>query len=175
VAVASLADPDWVGLHELGHGAFGLADEYCYEAGSYTGSEPLEPNVTAVNTLTGLKWASLVVPTTPIPTTTNPDLTCLTCDTQPSPVAVGTVGLFEGAEYVACGCYRPEYNCLMRTFYVPGARGAPAMRLLVAGYLWVSPFLARITRSRPRLARLLRARVFAPWARLLRRGEGTVP
>ena len=118
VAVASLYDPDWTGPHELGHAAFGLADEYCYDAGSYTGSEPVEPSVTAVNTLTGLKWASSVDPATPIPTTTNPDLTCLTCDTQASRVAVGTVGLFEGAKSVACGCYRPEYNCLVRTFYV---------------------------------------------------------
>jgi hypothetical protein len=42
----------------------------------------------------------------------NPD--CTQCNRGPSPVPAGTVGAFEGAHYFHCGCYRPEYECLMR-------------------------------------------------------------
>jgi hypothetical protein len=49
--------------------------------------------------------------------------------------------------------------------------GTPWMRLLVAGYARVGPALAGKVRSRPRLARLLRTRVFGPWAGWLRRRE----
>ncbi len=227
VAVASLYDPDWIALHEMGHAAFGLADEYCSGGGSFVGSEPVEPNVTAAATLADLanvgKWADSIDPATPVPTASNPN--CTLCDTQASPVPVGTVGLFEGAKYVACGCYRPEYDCLMNNLYIPycsictgvvldtltwgslldltpclvasaaygdrlhpdvvtirrwrdrhlraGASAAALMRLLVAVYRHLSPPLARVARSRPRLARLLRTAVFAPWARALRRHEGS--
>ena len=124
VATASLAINEWGALHEVGHAGFGLADEYCTEDGGvYSGSEPSEPNVTA--TLTPLKWQLYVDVATPIPTTSNPDATGLTCDAQPSPVADGTVGAFEGAKYVGRGLYRPEYDCLMRTVLpVPLSRPA---------------------------------------------------
>lgn len=39
---------------------------------------------------------------------------CAVCDTQPSPVAIGTIGLFEGGDRRACDIYRPEYDCMMR-------------------------------------------------------------
>ncbi len=54
-------------MHEMGHTAFGLADEYSTYAGcssgetghnTYSGSEPTEQNVTA--NITTLKWQSLV-------------------------------------------------------------------------------------------------------------------
>ena len=123
VAVASL-DPVWsheIALHEMGHAAFGLADEYPTWAGCASGEtdrnvydvailgEPAEDNVTA--TLSPLKWADLVDPATPTPTTSNPD--CTQCDTQASPVAAGTVGAFEGGRYYHCGIWRPEFNCRM--------------------------------------------------------------
>ena len=123
VAAASL-DPTFaneIALHELGHAAFGLADEYAYLAGCGSGEttqdvypnalgEPVQDNVT--NTLSPLKWASFVDPTTPIPTTSNSN--CTTCDPQLSPVADGTVGAFEGAFHYHCNCWRPEFNCRMR-------------------------------------------------------------
>jgi IgA Peptidase M64 len=233
VAFRSLsADVNNGALHELGHAAFGLADEYPYSEGcdsgetghdTYTGSEPGEPNVTASSDLATLeanqKWAAYVDAGTSIPTTENSD--CTECDTQANPVAAGTVGLFEGARYFHCGLFRPEYDCRMRNnsfafcavcagviiteiavgapcwvttavygdplhpdvvtlrrwrdrHLAPGARGVSAMRLLAAGYARVGPVLARLTQPRPDLARLLRTWVFAPWARALRRREGTV-
>ena len=115
-----------VGMHEMGHSVFGLADEYGTYAGctinetghdTYTGTEPTEPNVTA--NITTLKWQSLVTTHT-IPTSTNPD--CTKCgDTGASPAAAGTVGAFTGARYFHCGLYRPEFDCRMRT--VGGTQG----------------------------------------------------
>jgi len=215
-------------LHELGHAAFGLADEYPYFAGcttddakqdTYTGSEPVEPNVTANTNLSTLKWAGYVDVSSPWPTTRNAD--CTQCDTQSSPLATGEVGLFEGAKHFHCALYRPAFDCRMNHNTVahcsvcagvitttimqqtgcwvatavygdplhadvvtlrrwrdrhlaPGARGRPAMRLLVAGYARVGPTLARLTRPRPRVARLVRTRGFHPLARLLRRRARSV-
>src|SRR5271165_2019850 len=73
-----------VGMHEMGHAAFGLADEYEYyqscasganrETGhdNYTGPEPIQLNVTANSTT--LKWQSLVTTST-IPASKNADCT----------------------------------------------------------------------------------------------------
>jgi hypothetical protein len=107
-----------VALHELGHSAFGLADEYEYWAGcgvdtdrnNHPAAEPSEPNVTA--TLVPLKWSSLVMPGTAIPTTNNAN--CAVCDPQANPVGATTVGAFEGAHYYHCDAYRPQYDCKMR-------------------------------------------------------------
>ena len=90
-------------IHEIGHTAFGLADEYEYYAGCgsgevghdvYTGPEPFEPNVTINTDRNTNKWRHLILPTTPMPTTSNAN--CSECDPQPSPVPQGTVGTFEG-------------------------------------------------------------------------------
>lgn len=112
------------GLHELGHTAFGLADEYDYyasedeEGHDFHGLvEPIEPNVTAQVLLPGVpvwKWDSLIDPATPIPTMTNPDPDCSTVDRSDSTFVDGTVGAFEGARYYHCKVYRPEFNCRMR-------------------------------------------------------------
>ena len=109
-----------IALHEMGHTAFGFADEYEYYAGCgvdlghdvHPGPEPSQPNVTINANRNTVKWQSLILPTTPVPTTKNAD--CSKCDPQPSPVAAGTVGAFEGADYYHCGSYRPEFNCRMR-------------------------------------------------------------
>ena len=116
--------PGWenIAIHEMGHSAFGLADEYPYWAGcgtdtdrdNYTGGEPGEPNVTKDSNRATIKWSDLILTSTPMPTTTNAD--CTQCDPQPSPVATGTVGAFEGARYYHCGVYRPEFECMMRDF-----------------------------------------------------------
>ena len=58
-----------IALHEMGHTAFGFADEYEYYAGCgsgettrnfYAGSEPSEPNVTANADKNTIKWKSLL-------------------------------------------------------------------------------------------------------------------
>lgn len=130
---ASSLDPSQgkdIAMHELGHCAFGLADEYNYikgcdhdgGAGDDLGAqdiypnasgEPVEPNVT--NDTFTLKWASLVATGTSIPTTTNAD--CTECDPQLSPD--GIVGAFEGAYHYHCNIWRPEFNCKMRQIAQP--------------------------------------------------------
>jgi hypothetical protein len=116
-----------IALHELGHTAYGLADEYAYYAGGnetghdhHPAGEPTQPNVTTNADRATLKWGWAVAGSTAIPTTSNPD--CSTVDSRPSPVPQGTVGLFEGAHYYHCGGYRPEYDCKMRALGVPFCR-----------------------------------------------------
>ncbi len=114
-----------IALHEMGHTAFGFADEYEYYAGCgidvghdhHPGTEPSQPNVTINPNRATIKWGSLILSGTPVPTTKNAD--CSVCDPQPSPVPAGTVGAFEGADYYHCGCYRPEFNCRMRALNNP--------------------------------------------------------
>lgn len=112
---------NWLGvcLHELGHSAFGLADEYQYwqscatDVGHdhYTGGEPAAANVTTNADPTTIKWRDLIAAGTPMPTMPNPD--CSKCNYGTSPVPDGTVGAFEGAYYHHCGIFRPEYSCMM--------------------------------------------------------------
>jgi hypothetical protein len=119
VATYSLAaGADLVALHEMGHTAFHLADEYAYYAGGnetghdrYSGGEPAERNVTANRNPATLKWRGAVT-TAVVPTMTNP--TCNRDDPRPSTLPAGTIGMFEGARYFHCGAFRPEYNCRMR-------------------------------------------------------------
>jgi hypothetical protein len=110
-----------IAIHEMGHTGFGLADEYEYFAGcfsgetghdSYTGTEPAQPNVTANANRATIKWSSLIAGGTAVPTTSNAN--CAQCDTQSSPVPANTVGAFEGARYFHCGLYRPQFDCRMR-------------------------------------------------------------
>lgn len=122
LAITSTA-PGWenISLHEMGHSAFGLADEYEYWAScatdighdNYTGGEPAQPNVTIDTNILTNKWRDLIDPATPMPTKPNPD--CSECSHGPSPVPAGTVGTFEGARYYHCGIYRPEIDCMMRS------------------------------------------------------------
>ncbi|MFN2495592.1 MAG: M64 family metallopeptidase [Pseudonocardiaceae bacterium] len=116
-----------IAIHELGHTAFGLADEYEYYQGcgvdtdrnNHPAGEPAEPNVTINSNRATLKWRNLVAAATPIPTTSNAN--CAQCDPQPSPVPAGTVGAFEGAHYYHCGAFRPDFNCKMRALGHPRA------------------------------------------------------
>lgn len=126
VAVFSLAtSANEIGLHEMGHTAFGLADEYQYYQGCgvdtdrnrHPASEPSEPNVTVNTSRKTIKWAKLIAVATPVPTMSNPN--CATCDGRASTVPAGTVGAFEGAHYYHCGAFRPEYNCRMRELGQP--------------------------------------------------------
>jgi hypothetical protein len=107
-----------ISIHEMGHSAFGLADEYAYGSGNvYSGPEPGQPDITANTDKNTIKWKSLIAGATAVPTKSNPN--CATEDTSPSPVPTGTVGAFEGAGYYHCGLFRPEYNCRMRELAIP--------------------------------------------------------
>jgi len=117
---------DEIGIHELGHTAFGLADEYEYYSGCergetghdmHSGNEPVQPNVTAQRDRARIKWNNLIAATTPVPSTKNAD--CTRCDSQGSPFPEGTVGAFEGACHYHCRAYRPEFNCRMRALNYP--------------------------------------------------------
>jgi hypothetical protein len=93
-------------LHEFGHGFAGLADEYfnsevAYEANSNNNSEPYEPNITnRINFRT--KWKAMVADSVPVPT---PDIEKYD----------SVVGVYEGANYMAKGFYRPYRTCAMRS------------------------------------------------------------
>ncbi|GAB4316540.1 MAG: hypothetical protein Kow0074_04520 [Candidatus Zixiibacteriota bacterium] len=106
-------------IHEMGHSAFGLADEYEYYAGcgidnnyNHPAGEPAEPNVTVQTVRENVKWNHLILPSTPLPTTQNAN--CTVCDPQGNPFPASTVGLYEGAHYYHCDCYRPQFSCMMR-------------------------------------------------------------
>jgi hypothetical protein len=112
-----------IAIHEAGHTAFGLADEYAYYAGgnetghdNHPAGEPSEPNVTTNTNRATLKWRWAVAASTAIPTMENPN--CATVDNRASTVPAGTVGAFEGAHYYHCDAYRPEHDCKMRNLGV---------------------------------------------------------
>jgi hypothetical protein len=120
VGTYSLADgATEIALHEIGHTAYGLADEYAnYAGGDETGQdyhpagEPAEPNVTLNTDRSTLKWGWAVATTTALPTMSNPN--CAQVDGRPSTVPAGTVGCFEGAHYYHCRAFRPEHICKMK-------------------------------------------------------------
>jgi len=145
-----------IALHELGHTAFGLADEYEYYVGCasgetghdvYAGGEPVEPNVTRNTNRATLKWRSVLSsPVDALPTTANAN--CAQCDPQPNPRSADYVGAYEGARYMHCGCYRPSYDCRMRTLGQPfcgacqkaiRAALAPYLPIAYQGLWWKSP------------------------------------
>ncbi|AZC88378.1 hypothetical protein C4K29_2075 [Pseudomonas chlororaphis subsp. piscium] len=103
-----------IGIHEIGHSAFGLADEY-EDGGNATGAEPFEPNVTFDPNRTTNKWRDLVAATTPMPSSCYGDCAA-GCTPPATPPPAGAVGAYEGAVYVHCGAYRPLPNCYMRDY-----------------------------------------------------------
>jgi acylphosphatase len=121
------AGSNLIALHEMGHTAFGLADEYESYVGcghpddigheSFPPGEPIQPNITTDVNRATIKWRSLIQATTRLPTTANKN--CAVCDPQLSPVPAGTIGAFEGAYHYHCGCYRPAFDCRMRTHSFP--------------------------------------------------------
>lgn len=94
-------------VHEFGHLFAGLADEYV-EIGSATEDmydltvEPPDPNITTLVNFEK-KWKNLITEGVPIPTPNDMEYR-------------DKVGAFEGAGYVPKGIYRPQYDCLMRSF-----------------------------------------------------------
>jgi IgA peptidase M64 len=145
-----------IALHEMGHTAFGLADEYEYYAGCgsgeaghdvYTGGEPVEPNVTRSTNRASIKWHTVLTSQLDLlPTTANAN--CAQCDPQPNPRASDYVGAYEGARYMHCGCYRPAFDCRMRSLgrpYCGACRKAirdalaPYVPLAYQGLWWNAP------------------------------------
>ena len=94
-----------LGLHEIGHTAFQLADEYDVGTCS-TYSEPSEVNVTMATTRPTIKWGSQIAGSTAVPTPLG---------YYPN----GTVGLFTGAKYCTTRVYRPTENSRMRSLGQP--------------------------------------------------------
>jgi hypothetical protein len=73
------SESKYVFVHEFGHSFAGLADEYYSSQVSYEnfvapGSEPWEPNVTALLDPAQLKWRDLVDTATPLPSPWNKDV-----------------------------------------------------------------------------------------------------
>ncbi|MGW0828671.1 M64 family metallopeptidase [Streptomyces sp. NPDC002845] len=102
-----------IAIHEIGHSAFGLADEY--ENGeTASGTEPLEPNVTFDANRATNKWRDLIAASTPMPSSCNAD--CMGCEPPTTPPGPGAVGAYEGAFYFRCGAYRPLPSCYMRDY-----------------------------------------------------------
>jgi hypothetical protein len=96
-----------IAVHELGHAAFGLADEYAWDAPGR--DQPLtEPNVADDCRPGALKWAHLV-------NVAEADLGVDHAITGPGP----HIGAFLGAKYRTAGAYRPEFDCRMRTVNQP--------------------------------------------------------
>lgn len=94
-----------IALHEIGHSAFQLADEYDYGTCA-TSSEPGQANITRATSRGSIKWRDLIATSTAVPT-------------QPGSYANGTVGLFQGANYCTSGVYRPTENSRMRQLGQP--------------------------------------------------------
>ena len=72
-AAADSGQSAYLVVHELGHSFAGLADEYYTSQVSYLnvnppGTEPWEPNITALLDPKNLKWKNLVQESTPLPT-----------------------------------------------------------------------------------------------------------
>jgi hypothetical protein len=70
------AESAYLVVHEFGHSFAGLGDEYytsqvSYENFNPPGSEPWEPNVTALLDPKNVKWKDLVAAGTPLPTPWN--------------------------------------------------------------------------------------------------------
>lgn len=92
-----LSDP--VFIHEFGHSFAGLGDEYFDSSTPYdeeyypAGIEPWEPNITTQVNFSA-KWEDMM--------------------------GVDGVGLFEGAGYMAKGCWRPYEECRMLNNTAPG-------------------------------------------------------
>ncbi len=167
---------DWVqvAIHELGHSAFGLADEYDNDGPPrHSSTEPSEPNVTTRATRDALRafwdagpskfslirWHELMDPATPAPTSV-PNVTCTPLAPQSGQaakpgVAPQTIGLFEGADYSPCGIFRPRLDCRMRH---------SAQKLFCPVCEWAIG--AKLARVRNRMRVAIRTRIPGAWTLL---------
>lgn len=105
-----------IAIHEIGHSAFGLADEYGGDGSATPAGEPPEPNVTRDTNRTTNKWRALIAATTPMPSQCDAGCTGSTCVSPGTPPATGAVGTYEGGKYSDCNIYRPLPGCYMRNY-----------------------------------------------------------
>lgn len=105
-----------IAIHEIGHSAFGLADEYGGSGVGTPAGEPTEPNVTRNTNRATNKWRALIAATTPMPSACDGSCTSSTCVPPATPPAAGAVGTYEGAIYSDCNVYRPLPSCYMRDY-----------------------------------------------------------
>jgi hypothetical protein len=103
-----------IAIHELGHTAFGLDDEYGGNEDDIPPGEPAKPNVTRDTNRATNKWRALVAASTPMPTQCNPACVGSGCVAPPAPPPPAAVGTYEGAMGKDCGVYRPMMSCYMR-------------------------------------------------------------
>jgi len=92
-------------VHELGHSFAGLADEYNYGGSGTFSYEPSYKNVTIQTDPSKVKWKHFF----------DRDYSDVVIDEGSG----ATVGLFEGAEYVATGIYRPTRTSIMENVASP--------------------------------------------------------
>jgi hypothetical protein len=105
-----------IAIHELGHSAFGLADEYGGNGLDTPAGEPPTPNVTRDTNPATNKWGALVAVGTPMPTQCNPGCVGSGCVAPGAPPVPGVVGTYEGALWSDCGIYRPMEACYMSSY-----------------------------------------------------------
>ena len=105
-----------IAIHEMGHSAFGLADEYGGNGSGTPAGEPPQPNATRDTNRATNKWRDLVAATTPMPSSCDSTCTSSTCVPPATPPAAGAVGTYEGAVYSNCNTYRPLPSCYMRDY-----------------------------------------------------------
>jgi hypothetical protein len=107
-----------VALHEIGHSAFGLADEYddFDENRPAPTVEPVQPNITIDIGQATLKWRGRKTRDVPIPSSNNG---CPGSVAAAGVPAKDAVGAFEGAGHARCGVYRPAEKCRMREYEDP--------------------------------------------------------
>jgi IgA peptidase M64/VWA domain-containing protein len=105
-----------IAIHEIGHSAFGLADEYGGNGAGTPAGEPGQPNVTRDTNRSTNKWRALISATTPMPSACNTSCASSTCTPPAAPPAAGAVGTYEGGIYSDCNTYRPLPACYMRDY-----------------------------------------------------------
>jgi IgA Peptidase M64/von Willebrand factor type A domain len=105
-----------IAIHEIGHSAFGLADEYGGNGAGTPAGEPPQPNVTRDTNRATNKWRALIAISTPMPSQCDSSCASSTCVPPTTPPAAGAVGTYEGAIYSNCNTYRPLPSCYMRDY-----------------------------------------------------------
>lgn len=105
-----------IAIHEIGHSAFGLADEYGGNGAGTPAGEPPQPNATRNTDRATNKWRDLVAASTPMPSACDSSCASSTCVPPAAPPPAGAVGTYEGAVYSDCNTYRPLPSCYMRDY-----------------------------------------------------------
>ncbi len=105
-----------IAIHEIGHSAYHLADEYGGDGTGTPAGEPVEPNVTRDTNRATNKWRALIAASTPMPSACDASCAASSCVAPATPPAVGAVGTYEGAIYSNCNTYRPLPSCYMRDY-----------------------------------------------------------